>query len=45
MIARTSCMVSASRATPVWSGITKYRADFEALMKQKNMNPVSADVA
>jgi NADH-quinone oxidoreductase subunit F len=35
MTGKTICVLSDSCATPVASGIKKFRADFEALIKKK----------
>jgi NADH-quinone oxidoreductase subunit F len=45
MTGKTICVLSDSCATPVASGIKKFRADFEALIKQKKHHLVTAAVA
>jgi NADH-quinone oxidoreductase subunit F len=42
MTGKTICVLSDSCATPVVSGINKFRSDFEALIKKKTMHPVPA---
>src|SRR3954468_14324668 len=42
MTGKTICVLSDSCATPVVSGINKFRADFEALIKKRVVHPVSA---
>src|SRR5688572_6105020 len=42
MTGKTICVLSDSCATPVVSGINKFRADFEALIKQRKVHPVPA---
>jgi NADH-quinone oxidoreductase subunit F len=42
MTGKTICVLSDSCATPVASGITKFRADFEALIKKKKAHFVPA---
>ncbi len=42
MTGKTICVLSDSCATPVVSGINKFRADFEALIKQRKSHPVPA---
>jgi NADH-quinone oxidoreductase subunit F len=45
MTGKTICVLSDSCATPVVSGIKKFRADFEALIKKKRVHMVPAQVA
>ncbi len=45
MTGKTICVLSDSCATPVVSGIKKFRADFEALIKKKKVHLVPAAVA
>ena len=45
MTGKTICVLSDSCATPVISGIQKFRADFEALIKRKTVHHVPAAVA
>ena len=45
MTGKTICVLSDSCATPVASGIQKFRADFEALIKKKKHHLVPAAVA
>lgn len=45
MTGKTICVLSDSCATPVVSGIKKFRGDFEALIKHKTFHPVMAAVA
>jgi NADH-quinone oxidoreductase subunit F len=45
MTGKTICVLSDSCATPVVSGINKFRADFEALIKKKKVHMVPAQVA
>lgn len=45
MTGKTICVLSDSCATPVVSGITKFRGDFEALIKKKKVHMVPAQVA
>src|SRR6476659_7357321 len=45
MTGKTICVLSDSCATPVASGIQKFRADFEALIKIKKVHMVPAQVA
>jgi NADH-quinone oxidoreductase subunit F len=45
MTGKTICVLSDSCATPVASGIKKFRADFEALIKKKRVHMVPAQVA
>src|SRR5689334_16649868 len=45
MTGKTICVLSDSCATPVASGITKFRADFESLIKKKKTHLVPAAVA
>ena len=45
MTGKTICVLSDSCATPVKSGIEKFRGDFEALIKQKKVHMVPAQVA
>jgi NADH-quinone oxidoreductase subunit F len=42
MTGKTICVLSDSCATPVVSGINKFRADFEALIKRRVVHPVPA---
>ena len=45
MTGKTICVLSDSCATPVASGLQKFRADFEALIKRKTVHMVPAQVA
>ena len=45
MTGKTICVLSDSCATPVVSGLQKFRADFEALIKKKKVHLVPAAVA
>ena len=45
MPGKTICVLSDSCATPVVSGIQKFRPDFEALIKRKKVHMVPAQVA
>jgi NADH-quinone oxidoreductase subunit F len=45
MTGKTICVLSDSCATPVESGIKKFAADFEALIKKKKHHLVPAAVA
>jgi NADH-quinone oxidoreductase subunit F len=45
MTGKTICVLSDSCATPVSSGINKFRGDFEALIKKKAHVLVPAAVA
>jgi NADH-quinone oxidoreductase subunit F len=45
MTGKTICVLSDSCATPVVSGIDKFREDFETLIKRKTVHPVPAAVA
>src|SRR5512140_938343 len=45
MTGKTICVLSDSCATPVASGIKKFRGDFEALIKKKRVHMVPAQVA
>ncbi|HEU5173117.1 MAG TPA: NADH-quinone oxidoreductase subunit NuoF [Gemmatimonadaceae bacterium] len=45
MTGKTICVLSDSCATPVVSGIQKFRGDFEALIKRRTAHPVTAAVA
>jgi NADH-quinone oxidoreductase subunit F len=45
MTGKTICVLSDSCATPVASGLQKFRADFEALIKKKKVHMVPAQVA
>jgi NADH-quinone oxidoreductase subunit F len=45
MTGKTICVLSDSCATPVASGIKKFRGDFEALIKKKRVHLVPAAVA
>jgi len=45
MTGKTICVLSDSCATPVISGIQKFRADFEALIKRNTVHHVPAAVA
>jgi NADH-quinone oxidoreductase subunit F len=45
MTGKTICVLSDSCATPVVSGIQKFRADFEALIKHRTVHHVPAAVA
>ena len=45
MTGKTICVLSDSCATPVVSGINKFRQDFEALIKRRTVYPVPAAVA
>jgi NADH-quinone oxidoreductase subunit F len=42
MTGKTICVLSDSCATPVVSGVNKFRSDFEALIKKRTMHPVPA---
>src|SRR5438874_7182083 len=42
MTGKTICVLSDSCATPVVSGINKFRGDFEALIKKRTVHPVPA---
>jgi NADH-quinone oxidoreductase subunit F len=42
MTGKTICVLSDSCATPVASGIKKFRGDFEALIKTKRVHLVPA---
>jgi NADH-quinone oxidoreductase subunit F len=42
MTGKTICVLSDSCATPVVSGINKFRSDFEALIKQRRVHAVPA---
>src|SRR2546423_2563831 len=42
MTGKTICVLSDSCATPVVSGINKFRPDFEALIKKRTVHPVPA---
>ncbi len=42
MTGKTICVLSDSCATPVVSGLKKFRGDFEALIKKKKFHPVAA---
>ena len=42
MTGKTICVLSDSCATPVVSGIQKFRGDFEALIKKRKVHPVPA---
>jgi NADH-quinone oxidoreductase subunit F len=42
MTGKTICVLSDSCATPVVSGINKFRGDFEALIKRRVFHPVTA---
>jgi len=42
MTGKTICVLSDSCATPVVSGINKFRADFESLIKQRKVHSVPA---
>jgi NADH-quinone oxidoreductase subunit F len=42
MTGKTICVLSDSCATPVVSGIKKFRDDFEALIKRRTLHPVPA---
>ena len=42
MTGKTICVLSDSCATPVVSGIKKFRGDFEALIKRRQFHPVPA---
>jgi NADH-quinone oxidoreductase subunit F len=42
MTGKTICVLSDSCATPVVSGIQKFRADFEGLIKTRRVHPVPA---
>jgi NADH-quinone oxidoreductase subunit F len=44
MTGKTICVLSDSCATPVVSGINKFRDDFEALIKRRTVHPVPAAV-
>jgi NADH-quinone oxidoreductase subunit F len=45
MTGKTICVLSDSCATPVVSGLQKFRPDFEALIKKKKVHMVPAQVA
>src|SRR5918997_1518728 len=45
MTGKTICVLSDSCATPVVSGINKFREDFETLIKRRTVHPVPAAVA
>jgi NADH-quinone oxidoreductase subunit F len=45
MTGTTICVLSDSCAVPVVSGINKFRAEFEALIKKPTFHPVTAAVA
>ena len=45
MTGKTICVLSDSCATPVASGLQKFRAEFEALIKKKKVHMVPAQVA
>ncbi len=45
MTGKTICVLSDSCATPVVSGINKFREDFEALINRRTVHPVPAAVA
>jgi NADH-quinone oxidoreductase subunit F len=45
MTGKTICVLSDSCATPVVSGINKFREDFESLIKRRTVHPVPAAVA
>src|SRR5437763_15848154 len=45
MTGKTICVLSDSCATPVVSGLKKFRGDFEALIKKKKVHMVPAQVA
>jgi NADH-quinone oxidoreductase subunit F len=45
MTGKTICVLSDSCATPVVSGINKFRDDFEELIKRRTVHPVPAAVA
>ena len=45
MTGKTICVLSDSCATPVVSGIQKFRGEFEALIKKTTFHPVIAAVA
>ncbi len=45
MTGKTICVLSDSCATPIVSGIQKFRGDFEALIKSKTIHAVPAAVA
>ncbi len=45
MTGKTICVLSDSCATPVVSGIQKFRSEFEALIKKTTFHPVIAAVA
>jgi NADH-quinone oxidoreductase subunit F len=45
MTGKTICVLSDSCATPVVSGINKFREDFEGLIKRRTVHPVPAAVA
>jgi NADH-quinone oxidoreductase subunit F len=45
MTGKTICVLSDSCATPVVSGINKFRGDFEELIKRRTVHPVPAAVA
>ena len=42
MTGKTICVLSDSCATPVVSGINKFRSEFEALIRKRTMHPVPA---
>ncbi|MEX2325176.1 MAG: NADH-ubiquinone oxidoreductase-F iron-sulfur binding region domain-containing protein [Gemmatimonadaceae bacterium] len=45
MTGKTICVLSDSCATPIVSGIKKFREEFEVLIKQRRFHPVAAVVA
>ena len=45
MTGKTICVLSDSCATPVVSGINKFRQDFETLIRQRTVHQVPAAVA
>jgi NADH-quinone oxidoreductase subunit F len=45
MTGKTICVLSDSCATPVVSGINKFREDFEALITRRTVHPLAAAVA
>ena len=45
MTGKTICVLSDSCATPVVSGLQKFRGDFEALIKRKKVHMVPVQVA
>jgi NADH-quinone oxidoreductase subunit F len=45
MTGKTICVLSDSCATPIVSGIKKFREEFEVLIKQRRFHPVTAAVA